>query len=305
MFIRTLLCLHNTADGLIGTTSLLHTREEFVSLLNRLVGFDRVGLGKLDSASLQMVTSQASLIVISFPPVFVIIMILVDHVSSSSLIKMALGKFLAPGFVKGICFVVDIWEIWSFTWVLSLMAIQLYCGVLQAYAAICKGVATLLKNSEDRIILSKNSFFAYRRLQVLTCLTNQCFQDRFAICTKMFVMSMACITGTVSLSPKIREAISLLELLFAGVNCVEVYCIMIFGYAFPGMANRKSGELKVRWRKHIWQDRRKCTAWERRMLWSCQDIRIRFGSVNYYEKATSLVIVQFTLEKTMGLMLVA
>jgi len=70
----------------------------------------------------------------------------------------------------------------------------------------------------------------------------------------------------------------------------------------PGMINWTTEQLIGRWKNKFQTGMRK---WERKYALSCRPIRICFGDANFFERATSLVIVGFQFEHTASLILIA
>lgn len=149
------------------------------------------------------------------------------------------------------------------------------------------------------------TFGMYRKLQVFSAITNQCLKD-YTLAFQVFLMSWVIMTTSILIDQTIRDTMQTFEIVLLTGIILEVYTIgFLTGYRFPGQANEKSKVIKQIWKRHVIYSstKGKQRKIEKTTIKSFQDIKIMFGSVNFYEKMTSLVIVNFVIEKSIRVML--
>lgn len=118
------------------------------------------------------------------------------------------------------------------------------------------------------------------------------------------LMVWAIIGTSVIVNPTTREILPF-EFTFVFIIILgEIYGFFIVGYIFPGQALCASRATKQQWRKSIIKNQGLCDkAYQRKLFRACSDVKLRFGSVNYYGRTTALVVVQFVIEKSLKVML--
>lgn len=225
-----------------------------------------------------------------------------DVLASTSLIKLVKTWKLDCFLEKGFILIVDVYEWWDFTWTITMAVIQIWTAYLPLFAIIYQGSKILLRNAVEHPHLSIEM---YRRLQILVRLTNDCYQNTTAVYLMNSAITLGCVCGAIMLDSRIRSHLYFSEQFYCVALLTLCYIIFLFGYAFPGWANENSKEAKKIWAGQLSEERggRKCIAWKRRFVRSCQDIRLCFGSVNYFEATTNLVIIQFVMDNTVTLLL--
>jgi len=140
----------------------------------------------------------------------------------------------------------------------------------------------------------------YRQIQLICCYTNVCFKKSAFLGLTVAVILIdvtsftACISSAGTLAPRILFVLVIISL--------NLNAITLIAYRFPGMVNRMSQEVIRGWKKHA--DYKGIRCLEYKFMKSCQQIKIRFGDVNFFEVSTCLVIVDFKLQQTINLKLV-
>ncbi|CAL8116166.1 unnamed protein product [Orchesella dallaii] len=173
-------------------------------------------------------------------------------------------------------------------------------GALLSTIGLWTGVLALKRSNAD-LKLDKR-LQQYRMIQLLVCYTNACFQKTIFLGLTVVtilanIVSLAAfITYHGSLAPSILTGLVLI--------IVEVTGIAVFVYKILGMVNQVSKEVTKGWtqRVGIRGVRQKL---ESRMVKSCSEIKIKFGEVSYFEARTSLVILDFQVEKAINLILLS
>lgn len=134
---------------------------------------------------------------------------------------------------------------------------------------------------------------------------NHCFQDDYAIGILVAMMAWAVIAASILVNPRSREILpaefqcSFLMVLF------EMYTFFAVGCGYLGKAFTASVRTRQLWYQAI--KHTTGTGFRRtivkRSIWACGDVKVRFGSVNYYDRLTALIVLQFQIEKTLSLLL--
>ncbi len=158
-----------------------------------------------------------------------------------------------------------------------------------------------LRQTKRNFVNLSISFKNYRKLLILTQITNECLQY-YALWVQSFVMFWAIISTAIVMQTDIRSEMEFYELLLLTAIILELYLVFfVVGYSFPGQANRKSRKIKGGLQNKLIGGY--LGKVDRKILRSLRDVKIRFGSVNFYAAMTPLVIVKFVLEKSIKIML--
>lgn len=180
--------------------------------------------------------------------------------------------------------------------------------MLPAYACIYKLVSILTNHSKFKISKCKlsESFVFYNQIQVFAGLVNDCFREymSFPILVDLMICSM--VHTIVLVHKSLRSTTSTPILLYLIVVVVLCCILMAFAYALPAQANEMSKQTQGVWKSLIFEENihRKARKEYYRIVLKSQDIRIGFGTFNYFEKLTPLVICNFLLEKIATLCLI-
>lgn len=181
------------------------------------------------------------------------------------------------------------------------------------------------RNSDFALI---QSYKLYRRLLVITSVINECFQNDFAIWIMTSLMAWVVVASAIISDSKVREILTTQEFCMTVFILCEIYTFFVVGYTFPGHAHVLSKRVKLKWTKHLTTQQKfinirgksgdevvyimgspSCrgggAALDRRIIRSFHDVKIRFGSVNFYGRMTALVVTQFVVEKSLKLMLLS
>ncbi|CAL8116170.1 unnamed protein product [Orchesella dallaii] len=190
-------------------------------------------------------------------------------------------------------------QIWTF-------AMYVFDGYLILLGALLSTIGLwtgmrALKRSSINLNLNKR-LQQYRMIQLLVCYTNACFQKTIFLGLTVVII----LANIVSLAAFITYHDSLAPSMLAVLVLViaDVTGIAVFVYRIPGMVNQLSKQVTKGWKQRV-GIRGVREKWESRMVKSCSEIKIKFGGVNYFEATTSLVIVDFQVEKTMNLILLS
>lgn len=123
----------------------------------------------------------------------------------------------------------------------------------------------------------------------------------------VYVMISTIIGTAILVHSEISAYIPSEDFLMLGILISEMYMFCLIGFTFPGQANLFSSKIKK-----VWKSRQICYAFqhsldirkENRFIISCPSIKIRFGSNNFYDRMTALVVTNFEIQKSLKLMLV-
>lgn len=129
-----------------------------------------------------------------------------------------------------------------------------------------------------------------------------------------FLMSWVVVTTALIGDSRIRNSLEHQELYMCFFLVSEIYIFFVVGYSFPGQAHVISKRIRAKWSKRLAVQVQSSksngssfnkfgSALDRRMIRSFSDIKLRFGSVNFYGRITALVVVQFIVERSLKLML--
>lgn len=279
-----------------------HNSELLAALLNSFGGDQ-----KKNSNAIKFVALQAPLITISGGMGYAMIQFLEwwspNHMSRKfteywRTLRVGPDWVLAGGRV-----LLHFYEWWNVIWTWPLGTLICFCGMSIGYEIIYDGVHVIHSRAKKDKEPIATTFMAYRRLQVFTGVINESFQ-LYAIHLKVICMVWAVLTTVLVTQEHIRTAMSPPKLALSIFQIAECYVIFIFAYTFPGRAHWKSRKVKKLWQRKLVLTRFQVNVniWKRHIQ-SAPEIKIRFGSVNYYGRMTSLNVVQFVVEKSLKLML--
>lgn len=197
--------------------------------------------------------------------------------------------------------VFSLYDVWEYHVIGPLSTLVLCHGMFSSYAAIFVIVRHLNLTGNYRYT---QLLPLLNQLLILVSLTNSCFQSYVAVFVKTESMTVCIVSGAVLLNSTYRANLSTPIVLLMLYLTVTMYIVMAFGYYFPGLANHITAKMIMKMRIGVVESQsQKERKLARRRIAAVQTIRIRFGAVNYYERGTSLVIVNFLLEKTISLSL--
>ncbi len=133
-------------------------------------------------------------------------------------------------------------------------------------------------------------------------MVNECFQDDYAIGIMMALMSWCLVATACLVHPGIRGVVPKVQFYMLVLIICEIYAFFIIGYTFPGQAPYLSKVIKSKWYKCLVHTPGYRPCYSKRVA-SIQDIRLKFGCVNYYAQVTPLVVLQFEMEASTNMML--
>lgn len=286
--------------------SVRQKHSQFVLLINTIFTIEAVK----NSPAVKLVVWNTPFVYIFANIFFVILIMVADidpinhwshlHFSQSWPFVYATQKFL---------FIV--YNTWNYSLVTGLICTIMYNGLYLSYIAL----SVLSTQLHEKYTQKPNSFYSfhngiqqYRQLEIYTKLINSCFEN-VAFPVKIVYITLGILLGVVICQPKIRAATSITSFGF----CFYIYvCVLFFltvGYYFPGQCNETSRKIHRACKREMAyllkvsvvtrHDRRV----SRMMIQACKDMRIRFGSSNYYERNTALNIFNLLIEKTVTLVL--
>lgn len=212
------------------------------------------------------------------------------------------GGYIKAGWVLMIlkC-VVTVYDSWNCLVVLPLATLMDTHGMLSSYLAILLMARVLFK---DRCCLPEK-IRSLNQLRIRTIFVNACFQQRVSISVKLIIMSAATFCGAALMNKSFRNASDSFTMSMVAHGAITLYGVMLIGYFSPGSANRVSEEILGQCNilnMHASQSSHQRKVM-RRLLNSLQPVRIKFGSVNYYEKGTSISLLGFMFEQTASISL--
>lgn len=207
----------------------------------------------------------------------------------------------------------DLYATWNFGAVVTLGCFALYNGFFSSYLAlweISTNLLNLVKSRVGRYIGASKCFpkmlKRYRQLEVYTSVVNDCFQNSLALPFKAGILLTAVFLGTVVVLPEFRLSTGITFQIAGLFTLAVIYLYMGLGYFFPGKGNLTSRLILLNWisiiSRDMWLERSQRKLFKL-MLEACQPVKIRFGSVNYYEMGTTLALVDFLIDRTISLVL--
>lgn len=113
-------------------------------------------------------------------------------------------------------------------------------------------------------------------------------------------MAWTVLTSCMLLNPVTREIIPVSHFYLFLVFLGEMYAFFVIGYTFPGQTFVYSKNIRNSWKQNLGKRGYKG---KQQLAKSCGDIKVRFGSVNYYGRLTALIVLQFVIEKSLKLVL--
>lgn len=218
------------------------------------------------------------------------------------------------GFLPSILFrIVSIaYETWNCALYCSLATFQVFLGVFAMYGVIHWATMEILANlrnlrrdaaafSYQKLLQSVRS---YKRILVLTTITNDAFKDDTSVGYKLCGMSISAGIALVQVNYKLNKVISTPAMSMLDYIFLQWYCTFLLGYGVPGQANQNSKKIKAVWKQcSIRGDQSGIQLKRHGVNGRIPDIRLQFGSVNYYEANTPLNIVHFVMDKTASILL--
>lgn len=288
--------LMNIYITFVSTTVLIFLKRKtptFVNLVNFLNNYNELnlGLGTFQTNLVKVIVIQPLLITI--PCSILILVVLLSNIEFHTANNWSQVTWNL---------VFNLYRWWDWTWVVQLDLLVGFCGLFVAYAAVYLGSRSVFK--EARNGYQTLSWEHYQKLQIVTRLVNECFQDEYAIGIMASLMCWAVLATSVILSPNMRSILPGEFILVFVLLLFEIYAFFVIGYTFPGKALCASRATKNHWKMFV--DFRQNGAneqYQKRKVRACADIKLRFGSVNYYGRMTALAVVQFVIEKSLKVML--
>ncbi|CAL8116168.1 unnamed protein product [Orchesella dallaii] len=209
-------------------------------------------------------------------------------------------------------------EFWDYSWttlmlriILTMLqmwtfALYIFDGYLILLGAILSTIGlwtgvSAIKRLNTHTNLNKR-LQKYRMIQLLACYTNACFQKTIYLGGTVLIIlaNIVCLAAFMTYHDSLAPSMLMVLVLII----VEVTGIAVFVFKILGMINHVSKEGTNGWKQRV-GIRGVRQKWESRMVKSCSEIKIKFGEVNYFEAITSLVIVDFQVEKTINLILLS
>ncbi len=202
--------------------------------------------------------------------------------------------------------IVNCYEIWNIAVLASIGSLVIINGMFLSYIALALKSNELFQQTKQLSgsKLESNllkSLQQYKQLDLLATLSNNCFKKAIALPFQIMVFSTAIFLGVNIFHPGIRATTSNVGIAFCSYTLLYIYLVLIIGYSYPGRVHHISQNLRHVWKKIIWSNR--LLMKHRRSVFACKDIRIHFGSVNFYERGTTLVLLNFITEKTISMVL--
>lgn len=140
---------------------------------------------------------------------------------------------------------------------------------------------------------------AYRSIQILALLANQIQQRVFMIILILagtLVQSLSA-TTLIKLPWSAENLIAVIVFSVVFSNCALVVVVTVGGFA---EIHSKSGSTI-----HLVKQRNENIQWRKRFYKSCIPIKIKFGSINFIERQTPLVCIDYANALTLQLLLIS
>lgn len=204
---------------------------------------------------------------------------------------------------------IQVYQIWNYALIMGPTYLLCMMGYFSAYLSLwllCRELKRRVKLSSVSVTTSIEE---YTQLQIYTALVNQCFQKHIAIPYKMMLMLLAVLAGGSVLRPEFRLEATPASF---GASIYAVSCIyfaLVAGYYVPGKANYSSHLIKGIWKRRldepdiILKVQRKEQKLVRGQIRSKMQIKIFFGATNFYERGTSLNMLDVLVDKTVAFLL--
>lgn len=190
-------------------------------------------------------------------------------------------------------------------------------GVYASYVAIWIMGGKLRKEfrslSKGSLECLRKSIKEYSHLQLCVGLANQCFSKGMALPFNAMFMFLGVMMGAMILNPAFRGISSVTALGACIYGVVVLYFTLVLGYYFPGRANHISKSVRNLWHLKLSECKsgsgmerkvdRKELKYLRSVVRSKRQLKIYIGEVNFYERGTSLQLVDFMVDKTIAALL--
>lgn len=212
--------------------------------------------------------------------------------------------------------VVRAFDIWDFSLACFLGCLITFDGLFTSYVILHHSLNMELKHlkakTKPSIPSLRSWIHCYRQLEIFANLVNGCFAKCIGLPSKIILVTFGIVFGAVSLKSTLRSSVALVARLCCEFLAPSIYFVMVTGYTFPGMANHKSKLVICLWKEilaaghqtHVARYKNPNAKEIRRKIQACKDIRFLIGSSNYYEKCTSINMLNFMLQSTASLILV-
>lgn len=282
--------------GFVTYSFLLNTCQELVAMINILYNQPFLRCSKLLAVFMRCNRYSVYLIAVVF--------IFALATSSYKPIDFAFSKALPSRWiVRGILdTIISFYEVWNYFVIVPLAVLSFVHGMYASYA----GIYILAKQlSSTKNVSDSYRISSLKELLILVSLINSCFQKTVSICIKAATMTVCILCGVVLLNPTFKSSLSQANVILLLYVVASLYFLMAFGYYFPGSANFITAKMIVKAKAGLTgTSRGRQRMVEEKRIAAMQPVRLRFGSVNYYEQDTFLVITHFLLEKTASLSLI-
>lgn len=148
----------------------------------------------------------------------------------------------------------------------------------------------------------------YRVIGVYTAAVNSCFKSWLAPCTKAIIVLVCILSSCVLCKKRLRQTLNswlAMTLIYGLIYC---YFLVLWVYGLPGKANSKSILIAQEWKRNMVRPANSTAAKSRRekqkMIRSMQELRIKFGPLNFYGRNTALRLIDFIWNQTMSLLMI-
>lgn len=196
---------------------------------------------------------------------------------------------------------VGIYQVWNFSVIVGIGCVVVYHGLFCSYLAIWRLTRDMqIYSLHYMYIPLLRQFRKYRHLQLYTGIVNDCFQEKLALQFLMVFVFLTILFGTIILHPSFRSMAEIEAIAVGVYTLAMMYTFLMIGYYFPGEIYQISKRV-LGLQYHTITTRRYARVLQkeyRAVARACQPLKIRFGSVSYYEEGTVLVIIHFIIEKT-------
>ncbi|CAL8076491.1 unnamed protein product [Orchesella dallaii] len=263
--------------------------EGLCTLLNCIAQFNQLKTGNLDTLWIRTILTvmQMSMflatclvtVLMAFCPDF-------PPFPSSLLVYVPQGWLVI--IIRMVVTTIQVWNVISW---------MCHAGLILCCALLCNGAMYIGVHSLTKYPYPSNqSLKKYRQLLLLGTYINLQFRKSIQLALLMAVIALGilCFSATIKCHAEVSFMVLGIIILIT-VNAVVASSLMA---AIPGKVNGMSKELLNDWKPKSVKGRL-----DKKTVRSLREIKLQFGTANYFERNTCLAVMDFQIEKTVDLLL--
>ncbi|CAL8132129.1 unnamed protein product [Orchesella dallaii] len=182
-------------------------------------------------------------------------------------------------------------QVWVMTTILC-HGFLIWCCVVLCNSTVYLGLKFLRMNN------SKGCIRVYQNIQLITTYTN--FQFQNSIQLSITIVSIAVTILSTSAAMKFHGMMPSSFLFAIIMSSVNALLVSTFNSMIQGKLNWMSKSLLHNWKRN---QARSLGIWGQKTVKAMKDIRMQFGTGNFFEKSTCLVIMEFQIEQIVNVLL--